>query len=821
MSFIMGSRSKQILSLLKQNSTETKNVPPPVSDSMLLEALNNDIIFSNSDTILPNQVNISFEDPNTSEFNPTASTISSDLVTDPEIHSKQSSSYPPNNCALNDRNIPEEESDSVYEILTPLHNNTDRSDYNENSASNENSFQSSTRNDDSEATEQLTKKKNKKLQNKKNKSRGKEYVNCHGAVQSKKEIKPNPCKGKQCNNKCKTFTEEERQVFFENFYNLGDDKKQKISLSECIHTIRVKRRRTLKETSKRVFTHEYYLLRENNKERVCQQFLLATLAISQRCLRTVIANKDGLPLEGGTMTVSPDGNTTTSTLSFTPTSSDHGLTLSCRASNQMVPHSEMRDTWMLRVLYPPKVTLTLGHGLNANDIKEGADVYFECHLVANPWVLRVWWLQDGNRLLSNSTAGLIVSNQTLVLQGVTRTSSGRYFCEAGNSEGTTRSAPFQLRVKFEPVCGEGGGRKILGAAKGEPLRIECKVDAEPAASLFRWIFNSTPGVSRELSEFTAEPGSSVLTYTPSIAAHYGTLQCWGRNELGSQQTPCVYHIVPAGRPDPPNGCAVSNITHHSVTVNCKKGFDGGLRQKFVLLISAAENLTANLSSSVPEFQISNLDATTEYIATAHSINAKGWSKASNSILIKTLPSPGLKELRRSTGPSNEEKVEGPWLYILLAAGSTLIVAGAIGVIIFAVKRIKVESPVRERRSRSPKRDELPLNPQVSAYTDTINDDKNPDLIPPPDYVSLCSRKPSFRSNDCSSLHDNRQAIDEKELRYSNASQALSRNMGSNAAVSQLLHSNTSSAQREFCLTPPAVSVSGPIPPVIFVNISYF
>ncbi|XP_031347369.1 nephrin-like [Photinus pyralis] len=323
-------------------------------------------------------------------------------------------------------------------------------------------------------------------------------------------------------------------------------------------------------------------------------------------------------------------------------------------------------------------------------------------------------------------------------RGVTRASSGRYFCEAGNSEGTTRSAPFQLRVKFEPVCGEGGGRKVLGAAKGEPLRIECKVDAEPAASLFRWIFNSTPGVSRELSEFTAEPGSSILTYTPSIAAHYGTLQCWGRNELGSQQTPCVYHIVPAGRPDPPNGCAVSNTTHHSVTVNCKKGFDGGLRQKFVLLVSVAENLTANLSSSVPEFQISNLDATTEYIATAYSVNAKGWSKASNSILIKTLPSPGLKELRRSTGPSNEEKAEGPWLYILLAAGSTLIVAGAIGVIIFAVKRIKIESPVRERRSRSPKRDELPLNPQVSAYTDTVNDDKNPDLIPPPDYESLHS-----------------------------------------------------------------------------------
>lgn len=48
--------------------------------------------------------------------------------------------------------------------------------------------------------------------------------------------------------------------------------------------------------------------------------------------------------------------------------------------------SEQQRTWMLKVLYPPKVTLTLGHGLDANDIKEGADVYFECHLIANPWV---------------------------------------------------------------------------------------------------------------------------------------------------------------------------------------------------------------------------------------------------------------------------------------------------------------------------------------------------------------------------------------------------------------------------------------------------
>lgn len=27
---------------------------------------------------------------------------------------------------------------------------------------------------------------------------------------------------------------------------------------------------------------------------------------------------------------------------------------------------------------------------------------------------------------------------------------------------------------------------------------------------------------------------------------YGTLLCWGRNEIGAQTEPCIYHINPAG-----------------------------------------------------------------------------------------------------------------------------------------------------------------------------------------------------------------------------------------------------------------------------------
>ncbi|CAH1128367.1 unnamed protein product [Ceutorhynchus assimilis] len=451
--------------------------------------------------------------------------------------------------------------------------------------------------------------------------------------------------------------------------------------------------------------------------------------------------KDGRRLEGGDMVVSADGNVTTSALHFVPKASDHGLTLACKASNQRIPFSEIQRTWMLKVLYPPKVNMTLGHGLDGSNINEGADVYFECHLVANPWVHRVWWLRDGERLLSNATTGVIVSNQTLVLQGVSRSSSGHYACEATNEEGSSISPAFHLRVKFEPICKEGIARKIIGAAKDEPVQVKCKVDSEPPAIEFRWSFNSTPGISRDLTKHAKqESGISVLTYVPHEAADYGTLQCWGRNDIGWQRISCTYHVVPAGRPDPPQACGLMNVTHHSVVVSCQKGFDGGLKQKFVLVLYSGDLPVANISAlTSPEFYIPSLEPAQEYYATIYSINSKGSSKFTSPILMRTLPAPGLKELRRSTEPTEKPKIgiSGPWLYILLAGGSTFIVAAAVALVVFAVRRFRVDTPVRRQPVGRPKLEETPSNVLAQPImTDSIpDDDNNPDLIPPT-YESL-------------------------------------------------------------------------------------
>ncbi|KAG5875970.1 hypothetical protein JTB14_016997 [Gonioctena quinquepunctata] len=118
----------------------------------------------------------------------------------------------------------------------------------------------------------------------------------------------------------------------------------------------------------------------------------------------------------------------------------------------------------------------------------------------------------------------------------------------------------------------------------------------------------------------------------------------------------------------------------------------------------------------------------------------------------------------------------------------------------------------------------------------------------------------------SPLHDHSSSVEQKKLRHPNAREALPRDVGPNSAVAQLLHTNPSAAQRKFCLVhressrsctgvvgdisgtdfgflgarmlvhrrrpsgsnlrpvprpQSAVSAPGPIPPVIFVNISYF
>lgn len=103
----------------------------------------------------------------------------------------------------------------------------------------------------------------------------------------------------------------------------------------------------------------------------------------------------------------------------------------------------------------PQITLRLGSNLRHSHIQEGNDVYFECAVRASPWVTEVRWHFEGKELQTNTSAGVIVSNQSLVLQKVRRAHRGKYTCSATNIEGEGVSNPIHLRVQFAPLCRPG------------------------------------------------------------------------------------------------------------------------------------------------------------------------------------------------------------------------------------------------------------------------------------------------------------------------------------------------------------------------------
>jgi len=223
---------------------------------------------------------------------------------------------------------------------------------------------------------------------------------------------------------------------------------------------------------------------------------------------------------------------------------------------------------------------------------------------------------------------VIVSNQSLVLQRVNRSHRGRYTCSATNSEGEGESNSVHLRVQFAPVCKT--SQKILyGAARQEAVKILCEVESDPPEVNFRWAFNNTSeNIIVENHAPSHEGTASIATYVPRSELDYGTLFCWGRNNVGQQIDPCVFSVIPAGPPDSVKNCSVTNLTEDSLKVDCQEGYDGGLQQHFILEVrdSLLQRLRANVSNAWPAFTAKGLSPGTTYVSVVYAANSKGRSK---------------------------------------------------------------------------------------------------------------------------------------------------------------------------------------------------
>ncbi|XP_054746444.1 hemicentin-1 [Anastrepha obliqua] len=444
-----------------------------------------------------------------------------------------------------------------------------------------------------------------------------------------------------------------------------------------------------------------------------------------------------MELHGHSQKVSEDGNVSLSVLSITPTREDHGKALSCRATNELVRNGIRETAMKLNVFFIPTLQLDLGSNLNPEDIEEGDDVYFECKVHANPAAYKVVWKHNNQIIQHNQRAGVIVSSGDLALQGVTRHQAGNYTCTASNVEGDGDSNVVELKVMYKPIC-RPDQKKIYGVARNEAAEILCEVDAFPPPENFKWSFNNTAETfDMPQSGFRAHSAQgSTLTYTPVKELDFGTIMCWADNNVGQQKEPCVFHLIAAGKPEIPANCTIFNQTSDSLEVYCVEGFDGGLRQWFLMEIfdQHSGQLQANISSKYPVLSVTGLDSGRLFRIFVYAVNLRGRSEAVQ-VEGYTLKAAEKQTVALTSYKGTQSSFElTPILSVGIFVGILVaLVCIAIGTIAaLKLRSHKQQQKYQHQNAKFSRPGNLQIKDKISlplSHSEEMYDEKNPDVVP--------------------------------------------------------------------------------------------
>ncbi|CAG2165676.1 unnamed protein product, partial [Oppiella nova] len=444
----------------------------------------------------------------------------------------------------------------------------------------------------------------------------------------------------------------------------------------------------LKPKEVRILTPVYNMSAGERLELVCQ-------SSGSRPPAKIQWWKGGALMEHIGESTSDDGSVTTNFLAFVPSVEDNGKALSCSATNPTFPAFKLEDGWTIN---------------------------------ANPAISEIGWLFNEQSLSSESTLGIQIRNNSLLIKSVGKSHRGKYQCYAVNNEGRGESEVVNLKIHLLRVH--------YGVAKHEEARIECEVDADPIDVTFNWTFNGTSAQSQEAVKFVNDGRKSVATYTPREDVDYGRLYCWAQNSAGKQREPCVFFVIQAGPPDPPDNCSLTNITAHTLTIECLPGYSGGLDQIFYLEVFSANpnRLLVNLSSTeYPFFTAHGLPAGYAFRLVLYSTNTKGKSKSititGNTLLAAQWKSDDIEAIEIS-----------PLLTVLMIVVGALIV---LAIIIIMIMKIKSEEEIKKMTSVIEENEDLM---ESEGSFSVCNHSSTPltILVPPPPQCFYDGTLPSKR-----------------------------------------------------------------------------
>ncbi|KAK8753502.1 hypothetical protein OTU49_004676 [Cherax quadricarinatus] len=451
---------------------------------------------------------------------------------------------------------------------------------------------------------------------------------------------------------------------------------------------------------------------------------------------------DGQQLFNHTSHTEEQGNVTVSTLRLVPSEDDGGKVLQCLAQSPSINHQPIQDTRTLQVYYVPLVDLTLDEGINIENIKEGDNVTLICSVTANPPVKHVYWYHRGSQLEGNASAGITMNNLKLKLRDIQRDQAGLYSCVASNIVGDGESDPLVLHVKYVPVCSSTLDQ-VLGAAKEDQVELVCRVDASPDRVTFRWYFRTPEQlVALDPKLSTAQDRSSVLNYRVVKDDDYGEVLCFAANDLGEQSVPCSFSVVPTREPDAPENCTLTNQTTDTLVVQCRPGYDGGLKQRFILevfeSVESAESVESYGDSEgdsrgvvtnvtvgeVPVFAVDDLQPGTSYFLVVYALNDQGASRRRH---LHSFTLPTVPDHRTRLYPTHIFPIT-PILGVLIGVVGGLVV---VAVVVVVVMKLRGESRRAKVLNQGPAGLKLPV-PRPTTLQQHVKEaggaNSGPDLI---------------------------------------------------------------------------------------------
>ncbi|XP_063995244.1 nephrin isoform X2 [Diachasmimorpha longicaudata] len=284
--------------------------------------------------------------------------------------------------------------------------------------------------------------------------------------------------------------------------------------------------------------------------------------------------RDGLPLSRDSAKIKARD----STLNITKLHRNDAGTYICQASNK---EGSTYYQLNITVQYAAEIKRTSESGMVYPGDRE-AKLF--CELDGSPIADEyVTWYKVGSttELSSRYSTSFINKTSYLHISNPTEEDVGEYRCNVNNGIGNVTSKPILFITNFEPQMTNTAIMKKAAANTGSDVKLSCKARGSPLPK-FVWYFGEKtllPNMTSRKYEISRKEVSklevqSTLTIYHVNQRDYGTYNCRTENRLG--KTSDSVHLDVTSPPDQPSDLQVYNVTHDSVTLIWKRGFDGGL-----------------------------------------------------------------------------------------------------------------------------------------------------------------------------------------------------------------------------------------------------